>query len=209
VAPPDVRDRGTVAAYLAKWLGGLDVRPRTAASYADAVRLYIVPTHGHIQLAKLQGEDIDRMTARLNARGDLSSSTGRYAYSVLRIALGEALRSRPVARNAALEARPPRVTRPERSPLTLDQVATFLEHVEGDRLAPLYKVAIGLGLRQGEMLALRWSDVNLDAGTLAVRRTRNARGELAAPKTERSRRALRLGAELTAALRGPPGRAAR
>jgi integrase len=62
--------------------------------------------------------------------------------------------------------------------------------------------AIGLGLRSGELLALRWSDVDMEAATLAVRHTRNVRtGELAEPKTERSRRTLRLGAELAAALR--------
>src|SRR4029453_9250839 len=82
------------------------------------------------------------------------------------------------------------------------QVATFLRSVEGDRLEALYMTAIGLGLRQGELLGLRWSDVNPDAGTLTVRHTRNSRtGALAEPKTERSRRTLRLGAELTGALR--------
>jgi len=94
-----------------------------------------------------------------------------------------------------------------RCALTLAQVATFLDSVESDRLAALYKVAIGLGLRQGELLALRWSDVNLDAGTLKVRNTRNLiTGELAEPKTDSSRRTLRLGAELTAALRSHKAR---
>ena len=121
--------------------------------------------------------------------------------SELRIALGEALRSKRVVRNVALEVRAPRSSQPERTPLTLDQVGTFLRSVEGDRLEALYMTAIGLGLRQGELLALRWSDVNLDAGTLTVRHTRNSRtGTLAEPKTERSRRTLRLGAELAGAL---------
>jgi integrase len=142
------------------------------------------------------------MVSRLKARGDLSPTTVRYAYTVLRIALGEALRSKRVVRNVALEVRAPRAVQAERTPLTLVQVATFLEHVRGDRLEALYLTAIGLGLRSGELLALRWSDVDLDAATLAVRHTRNVvTGELAEPKTERSRRTLRLGAELTTALR--------
>jgi integrase len=67
--------------------------------------------------------------------------------------------------------------------------------------------AVGLGLRQGELLGLRWSDVNPDAGTVAIRHTRNAKtGELAEPKTERSRRTLRLGGELPAALRSHKAR---
>jgi len=86
--------------------------------------------------------------------------------------------------------------------LTLAQVATFLDNVEADQPGVLYMKAIGLGLRQGELLALRWSDVNLDAGTLTVRHTRNSRtGDLAEPKTDRSRRTLRLGGQLAAALR--------
>jgi integrase len=199
-----IRDRGTVAAYLADWLADVSahVRPRTAESYASTVRLYIAPAIGRIQLAKLQAEDISRMTSRLVARGDLSTTTIRYAYVVLRISLGEALRSKRVVRNVALEVRAPRANRPERSPLTLSQVATFLEFVDGDRLAPLYRVAIGLGLRQGEILGLRWSDVSLDGGMLTIRHSRNARtGELAEPKTDRSRRTLRLGSDLSATLR--------
>jgi integrase len=142
------------------------------------------------------------MVTRLAARGDLSPTTVRYAYTVLRIALGEALRSKRVVRNVALEIRAPRAAAPERTPLTLPQVGTFLRSVGGDRLATLYMTAIGLGLRQGELLGLRWSDVNLDAGTLTIRHTRNSRtGALAEPKTERSRRTLRLGGELTSALR--------
>jgi len=199
-----IRDRGTVGAYLDEWVGTVaaHVRPRTAESYAATVRLYLVPNLGSIQLAKLQSEDIGRMVARLAARGDLSPTTIRYAYVVLRIALGEALRSKRVVRNVALEIRAPRTSQRERTPLTLAQVGTFLRGVTGDRLEALYMTATGLGLRQGELLALRWRDVNLDAATLTVRHTRNSRtGALAEPKTERSRRTLRLGSELARALR--------
>jgi integrase len=199
-----VRDRSTVAGYLDEWVASVAalVRPRTAESYASTVRLYLKPNLGTIPLAKLQPEDIGRMVARLAARGDLSPTTIRYAYTVLRIALGEALRSKRVVRNVALEVRAPRASTAERTPLTLDQVGAFLRSTRGDRLEALYMTAIGLGLRQGELLALRWSDVSLDAGTVTVRHTRNVRtGELAEPKTERSRRTLRLGAELRAALR--------
>jgi integrase len=199
-----VRDRATVAGYLDEWVTSVaaHVRPRTSESYAATVRLYLAPAIGSIPLAKLQPEDIGRMVARLKARGDLSDTTIRYAYVVLRIALGEALRSKRVIRNVALEVRAPRAAQTERTPLTLAQVATFLRSVEGDRLEALYMTAIGLGLRQGELLGLRWSDVNPDAGTLTVRHTRNSRtGALAEPKTERSRRTLRLGGELTATLR--------
>jgi integrase len=200
-----VSHHGTVAAFLDDWLETTvrpHVRPRTSESYEAAVRLYISPAIGGLQLAKLQPEDIGRMVARLVKRGNLSPTTIRYAYVVLRIALGDALRSKRVIRNVALEVRPPKAPRREFTPLTLEQVGAFLDSVRGDRLRVLYMVAVGLGLRQGELLGLRWADVNLDAGMLAVRHTRSMKtGLLAEPKTEGSRRTLRLGGELTAELR--------
>jgi integrase len=202
IAP--VRGRETVAAYLEGWTAtvGGHVRPRTAESYASTVRLYLVPHLGRVPLARLTAADVARMVARLTDRGDLSPTTVRYAFTVLRIALGDALRAKRVTRNVALEVRAPRGATAERRPLTMAQVGTFLRSVADDRLGPLYMVAVGLGLRQGELLALRWDDVNLEDGTLSVRHTRNVRtGELAEPKTDRSRRTLRLGSELASALR--------
>jgi integrase len=92
---------------------------------------------------------------------------------------------------------------PERpTPLTADQVRDFLAGTAGDRLGPLYGTAIATGCRQGELLGLRWQDMDLDTGTLTVAHTleRGTR-ELAEPKTERSRRTLRLGAGTVAILR--------
>jgi hypothetical protein len=102
-----VRDRSTVADYLDDWCAAVaaHVRPRTAESYRSTCRLYITPAIGRIELAKLQADDINGMVAGLASRGDLSPTTVRYAYTVLRIALGEALRSKRVVRNVALEMR--------------------------------------------------------------------------------------------------------
>jgi integrase len=87
-------------------------------------------------------------------------------------------------------------------PLSADEARAFLNLVEGDRLGPLFAVAIATGMRQGELLGLRWSDVDLDGGWLVVRRTlRQGTHEVAEPKTERARRTLRLGAETVATLR--------
>lgn len=90
----------------------------------------------------------------------------------------------------------------ELSPLSADQVATFLDAIDGDRLRALYVSAIGLGMRQGELLALRWSDVDLDAETVTVRHTLSATTRtLTEPKTDRARRTLRLPGEALDALR--------
>ncbi len=141
------------------------------------------------------------MIAGLSGRG-LSATTVRYAHAVLRIALGRALKSGRVVRNVAtLVDAPARASR-EIRPLTAEQVGTFLANVDGDRLAALYVTALGTGLRQGELLGLRWQDVDLDAGTLTVRHSLALRSrQLVEPKTERSRRTLRLGSQVLGALR--------
>jgi integrase len=187
--------RLTVGAYLDEWLAGvrLRLRPSTARFYEAIIRLYIVPAIGRVRLAKLAPEDVTRMLARLTARGDLSPTTVRYAYSALRTALGRAYKEGKVLRNVATLVDPPRKATPEMHPLSAAQVAAFLASVAGDRLGALYVVAYGLGLRQGEALALRWEDIDLERGTLTVRHTlERGTHRLAEPKTDRARRTLTM-----------------
>ena len=200
-----VGQRLTTGAYLDAWLTTsvrIRCRPSTADNYATIVRAYLAPALARVPLAKLGLEHVARMLADLTARGDLSSTTVRYAYSVLRIALGRALKQGKVLRNVCTLVDPPAPARHEISPLTAEQVGVFLAANADDRLGPLYTVAVGTGLRQGELLALRWQDVDLDGPTLAVAHTltRGTR-TLAEPKTERAKRTLRLGSEVLGALR--------
>ena len=199
-----IGQRLTVGAFLDDWLATSvrqRCRPRTAESYADTVRLYITPAIGHVPMAKLEPEHIGRMLAGLAARGTLSPSTVRYAYSVLRTALGRALKQGKVIRNVATLADPPAKGQREIRPLGRDQVRAFLEGIHGDPREALYVAACGTGLRQGELLALRWSDVDLERGELTVRHTlQRFTRQLAPTKTERSQRTLRLPRQVTAAL---------
>ena len=115
---------------------------------------------------------------------------------------------------------PPRKVRHDLRPLSARQVGTFLAATRDDRLGPLYAVAIGLGMRQGKLLALRWDDIDLDGRVVQVRHTLHA-GErerqkgvprqwrLADPKTERGRRTLGLPTQVVAALREQRARKAR
>jgi integrase len=91
--------------------------------------------------------------------------------------------------------------RRELRPLSAVQVRAFLAATVDDRLGPLYTVAIGTGLRQGELLGLRWQDVANEYCALTVTHTLDATGSLAEPKTSQSRRTLRLGRATAAALR--------
>lgn len=198
--------RKTVGTFLHEWLEN-DVRPtrrpRTYESYEGVVRLYLAPALGRIALAKLQPQHIQAVLARVEGRrGQLSSSSIRYVYTVLRIALGRAVKMGLASRNVATMIDPPARRRAERRPLTASQLRVLLDGVRGDRLAALYLTAAGTGLRQGELLGLRWCDVDLERGTLVVRHTLQRGGRvLAEPKTERARRTLRLPGEVADGLR--------
>lgn len=194
----------TVGMWLNEWLTtSVEARnlPRTVSSYRETVDRYIDPAIGRIALKRLEPEAVDAMLRRLTARG-LSPTTVRYAHAILRIALGRAVKSGRVIRNVASLVEPPARSTPERLPLTADQARAFLAAVDKDRLAALYKLAISTGMRQGELLALRWQDVDLDGGRVTIRHTlRLGTRELAEPKTERARRTLRLSAETAPGLR--------
>jgi integrase len=153
-------------------------------------------------LAKLEPGHVSGMLGGLTARGDLSPTTVGYTRVILRAALNRVIREGKVLRNVAVLVDPPAKVKPDLHPLTADQVRTFIASLDGDRMGPLYITAIGTGLRQGELLALRWSDVDLDAGSLTVKHALNPKTRvLAEPKTDRARRTLRLGREVVAFLR--------
>jgi integrase len=119
-------------------------------------------------------------------------------------ALNDGVRLGVIARNVALLTDPPRQSATEREPFTAEEARALLAAAEGDRLAALYRLALTLGLRRGELLGLRWQDLDLDAPTLRVTRSLQRIGGaivLKEPKTKRSRRTLSLPASAVAALR--------
>ena len=117
---------------------------------------------------------------------DLSPTSQRYVLAVLRMALARAEKSGRIARNVARLIDAPKKSTPEMRPLTADEVTILLRSLRGRRLEPLVVTAIGTGLRQGELLALRWSDLDLERGAVTVRHTlpRGTR-TLGEPKTAR------------------------
>ena len=200
--PPE---RETVATYLASWLdvsARPTVRPMTYISYEAIVRRHLVPELGRIRLSRLGPGDVQAMMNRKLAQG-LSARRVDYLRAVLRRALNDAMRFGLVSRNVAALVRPPRRPRYEVSPLGPDEVRHLLSEVRVDRLGALYVVALTLGLRQGEILGLRWADVDLVSGRLQVRHAlQRFDGEyhLVEPKSARSRRTLVLPVVATASL---------
>lgn len=212
--PVATDERRTVASYLESWLEMRkpSLRPGAHANFTWYVAHYIVPYIGRVKLSKLSAEQVQRMLAQLHDRG-LAPSTIRYAHSVLRNALNEAVRLSIIPRNVALLVKKPRERRVEMKCWDPEQTLRFLDAARDDRLFALYVVALSTGMREGELLALRWRDVSLpangSAGSIRVQHTLHWRGNSAGllelsleeVKTERGRRKIDLSAEATQALR--------
>lgn len=170
---PTINERTTVRQFLALWLdhersriGDGGIAASTVRSYADTVKLHIVPLIGRIRLSQLHQRDVEVMM-----RAASSAKSGNYARTVLRTALNQALRWDACHRNVATLTRPlgtpPREHIP---PLTDGDVTALLVAVRGTQWEALYTVAIWTGLRQGELLGLRWTDVDFEHAELDVRR---------------------------------------
>ncbi|MFI9602733.1 tyrosine-type recombinase/integrase [Streptomyces sp. NPDC052043] len=185
----------TRSAKLSEWLPyWLEhyIEPRRKLStydkYETHVRLYLVPLLGTKRLESLSVADVRRFISRMqNAH---SAATAKEAHRVLRTALTAAVREELITRNVAALVEPPRVKQREIRPWTLEETLTFLEAARRDPLYAAFVLAVAMGLRRGELVGLRWSDVDLGNRVLHVRQqTQRRRGTLYDddPKSRRSR----------------------
>ncbi|MGY4744554.1 tyrosine-type recombinase/integrase [Streptomyces sp. ATMOS53] len=225
--------QGSLAAHLTYWLEAVAVhqlRENTHTRYTACVNRYLIPGLGKKKLAKLSAKDVRtwlnqlRTTCQCCARGldagrdeprccaagtccskRLSPLTLAYVHSVLKSALEHAVREEEIPRNVARNVRngTPRPRRFE--PLTADEARQLLTATRGHRLHALFELALHTGLRKGELLGLRWEDLNLDTGTAAIRRTlqRTSTGGLTAlpTKTRASERRIVLPARCLQSLK--------
>ncbi|MHB2019623.1 MAG: tyrosine-type recombinase/integrase [Candidatus Xenobia bacterium] len=163
----------TVEACVKEWLGRgpelLKIRPSTHASYCQFARLYVLPQLAHVSLVKLSPTHLNRAYAALLESGK-SARTVQYAHTILHRVLKDAVRANLIPRNPADFADAPRPQRREIAPPGQEQLMAFLQVAKKDRLFALYLVDALCGLRQGELLALKWTDLNLEDGELHVRR---------------------------------------
>jgi integrase len=202
----------TLGAFLDAWLADVvrrDAEPKTYEGYAYTVGL-IKPSLGRVPLDKLTPQHVQKLLNELLEQGGeggkgLSPRTVQYARATLRRALGQALKWGLVTRNVATLVEPPKSRRAEVQPFSEEEARALLAAARGDRLEALYAVALTLGLRQGELLGLRWEDLDLDRGVLRVRQQlqhmKREQPVLKGLKTRSSRRDMELPARLALYLR--------
>ena len=146
------------------------VRQRTWERYEQIARVHIKPALGRLKLKSLTPAHI-RSLYREKLDAGLAPRTVQYVHTTLHMALKDAVSDGLIPRNVTEGIKAPRPKKKEVNALSADHSRAFLSAAHGDRFEALYMVAIHCGLREGELLGLRWDDVDLEAGTLAVRRT--------------------------------------
>ncbi|MFH9870272.1 tyrosine-type recombinase/integrase [Streptomyces lydicus] len=164
----------TVKAWLLHWVEEIakpSVRENTYAGYEVAVRVHLIPGVGAHRLDKLEPEHLERFYTKMLANGS-KPATAHQAHRTIRTALNHAMRRGHVTRNVAMLAVPPRIEDEEVEPYDIEEVQRLLAEAAKLRNSARWSIALALGLRQGEALGLRWSDVDLNAGILRVRKNR-------------------------------------
>jgi integrase len=177
----DVADSRTVEGWLNYWLEqkskkagtsavGRPIRPTTARSYAQHVKSYLIPELGHLELSKLRNDHIAAAYDNVQAANPrLGPATLHRIHRTLSSALNAAVKARRIEFNPASLVHLPEVRRPQVRPWEPAELGKFLDFVAGDELGALFEVIAATGMRRGEALGLRWSDIDLEVGVITVR----------------------------------------
>jgi integrase len=191
-----------VGEFLEHWLDSVtpSLRETTAASYRASCTNYVIPHLGRLRLASLTPGHLTKLYATLLAGGGaggrpLSARTVRYTHTIVGKGFKDAVSWGLLARSPATAAKPPRAEQTAMQVWDVAQVRTFLSSVADDRLFAMWLTLITSGLRRGEVAGLRWDDLDLTDGALAVRRALVSVGyrvKVSEPKTAKSRRSVAL-----------------
>jgi len=199
--------KASVKEYLKKeWLPAVKatIRPSTYNSYVQHVDCHIVPHIGTVKLQRLSGSQVNALYAKLAETGKkdgkkgLSPMTIHHVHACLHKACKDAVRWGHISRNPLDAADPPRKKgdgTKEMRTWTKEQLKAFLESVADERLSPLWHTIAMTGMRRGEAIGLRWSDVDLENGRLSVRRALIPSGRkviVSEPKTIKGRRVIAI-----------------
>jgi integrase len=197
----------TVESWLKTWLEEYKrpkVRLTTFESYRIMAESHIIPAVGHIKLKDLRPEHLQHLYNEKLKTG-LSPRTVRYIHLVIHSALKQAVKNQLVARNVSEATELPADNKKEARALTMEEMDRFLNALESDRLKAAFITLLGTGLRRGELLALKWDNVNLKEGTIAVKENLAWIAKkgfvFQPPKTEKSKRVVPLPDDVLAELK--------
>lgn len=201
----------TLTEYLDRWerdWAAVHVSPKTIERYRELLRIHVRPHLGAVRLQRLRPVNLGELYAKLlrEGRGDtgLSARTVGHVHRVLHKALVIAAEWELIANNPADIAKPPPAAAAEIEILTEDQVRAVLRAMRGRAMYPILALALGSGMRRGEILALTWGDIDLAAGKVRVEHSveqTKAGLRLKAPKTRHGRRTIALPTSVVADLR--------
>lgn len=164
--------RLTVATWMEEWISvwKTDCKPRTIYNYQANLRTHITPAIGHKPLNgpdRLTATDVKAMLSKMAAKGR-SETTRQLVFDNLKAALAVAVEDGKATDNAAARVKRPGRDTVEFEPWTDAEVVTFLASVQGDRLEAVWYINLLLGTRLGEVIGIRWSDVDFETGTVTI-----------------------------------------
>jgi integrase len=217
---PVATERQTVAQFLESWLKltlKIRAKPRSFESFTSIVNKHIVPEVGRIRVDKLTPQHVQALlekkrqpykkkprTGKTIEKSGLGPQSIANIRTVLRSALAQALKWGIVARNVATLVDPPRIPRPKTHAIDVEGVRKLLEVAHGERFEAILVLAVTLGLRRGEILGLRWSDVDFETRAIRVNQALQRVGgklQITEVKTERSRRVVAIPESVIRALK--------
>lgn len=186
----------TLGKYLTNWLTAkTDLKPLSHKRYTQQVHLHIIPALGRIKLANLTRQQVSEFYEQ-QRRSGLSAGSIQQMHAILRTALNDAVADEIISRNVAAGIKGMKAKSTEKAHWTAEQAKFFLGAVEGDALEAFYVLALTTGMRRSELLALRWTDIDLQKGIVHVRHTlrwmQSGAFVLDTPKTEAGRRQIPL-----------------
>lgn len=204
----------TVRQLAERWLTdvkALRLEASTLQNYRDLIEGHIIPDLGDVRIQRLAATDLQTyyrqklQSGRKDGRGGLSTRTVRYLHNLLLAMFSQAVRWGILQGNPIELAEPPKLHQSEKHVWTEEEAARFVENIQGHRLAAFWALALVTGLREGELLGLRWRDLDFKKGTLtvaqAMKRVKDKDKRFGPPKSRRSRRVISLDEQAVGVLR--------
>jgi integrase len=172
--------RLTLEQWLNIWLWDykkMKIQSTTFESYEYIIRTHIIPLLGKKQLNKLKAEELQKLynnklkSGRLDGQGGLSNRSVKYIHIIMRQALSQAIKSGLLIKNVAEATCPPKLLKKEMRVLSIQEQEKFTAAIGNERLRALFILAPNCGAREGEILALKWSDINFEKCTVRIDET--------------------------------------